>query len=81
MPWNAKSYPASMKNLSARVRKKAIEVANALLKEGYEEGRAISIAIATAKMGTAAQAITQSDIRRCSMSSPMWDQIVGQWKR
>lgn len=49
MPWTTANYPASMKNLSARVRKKAVEIANALLNEGYEEGRAISIAIATAE--------------------------------
>jgi uncharacterized protein YdaT len=38
-----------MKHLDHRVRHKAIEIANALLKEGYEEGRAISVAIAAAK--------------------------------
>lgn len=38
-----------MKNLSGSTRAKAIEIANALLEEGYEEGRAISIAIAKAK--------------------------------
>ena len=38
-----------MANLSPEVRRKAIEVANAPLEEGYEEGRAIRIAIAKAK--------------------------------
>lgn len=47
MPWNKRDYPVSMKNLKPRVRHKAIEIANALLDEGYDEGR--SIAIATAK--------------------------------
>ena len=47
MPWNKQDYPVSMKNLEPRVRHKAIEIANALLDDGYEEGR--SIAIATAK--------------------------------
>ncbi|WP_405170110.1 DUF2188 domain-containing protein [Paenibacillus sp. FSL H8-0280] len=47
MPWNKQEYPVSMKNLEPRVRHKAIEIANALLDDGYEEGR--SIAIATAK--------------------------------
>ncbi len=42
-------YPASMKNMEKRTRDKAIEIANALLDEGYEEGRAISIATAQAK--------------------------------
>lgn len=47
MPWNKRDYPVSMKNLKPRVRGKAIEIANALLEEGNEEGK--SIAIATAK--------------------------------
>jgi len=38
-----------MVNLAPIVRAKAIEIANALLAEGYEEGRAIRIAIAQAK--------------------------------
>ncbi|WP_172250250.1 hypothetical protein [Saccharibacillus deserti] len=49
MPWNKKDYPQSMKNLDERVREKAIEIANALLDEGYEEGRAIAIATAKAE--------------------------------
>ncbi|UQW96644.1 hypothetical protein M2M59_11795 [Rummeliibacillus sp. G93] len=48
MPWTKKDYPASMKNLETDVRNKAIEIANALLDEGYEEGRAIAIATAKA---------------------------------
>ncbi|HXZ60791.1 MAG TPA: hypothetical protein VEG26_11480 [Steroidobacteraceae bacterium] len=36
-------------NLPQRTRHKAIEIANALLAEGYEEGRAIRIGIAQAK--------------------------------
>ena len=43
MPWSESNYPNSMKNLSPRVRKKAIEIANALLGEGMPEGRAIAI--------------------------------------
>jgi uncharacterized protein YdaT len=38
-----------MEHLSAPVREKAIEIANALLAEGMDEGRAIRIAIAKAK--------------------------------
>jgi uncharacterized protein YdaT len=38
-----------MKNLAPEVRAKAIEIANALLEEGTEEGKAIRIAIAKAK--------------------------------
>ena len=38
-----------MNHLPATVREKAIEIANALLEEGYDEGRAIRIGIAKAK--------------------------------
>lgn len=49
MPWNKSDYPDSMKNLDADVREKAIEIANALLEDEYEEGRAISIATSQAR--------------------------------
>jgi uncharacterized protein YdaT len=49
MPWDETYYPRSMRNLPPEVRLKAIEVANALLEEGYDEGKAIRIAIAKAK--------------------------------
>jgi len=49
MPWNARYFPVSMKNLSPRVRTKAIEIANALLEEGRPEGQSIRIGIARAK--------------------------------
>ena len=44
MPWSENSYPQSWKNFTAEVRRKMIEIANALLVDGYEEERAISIA-------------------------------------
>lgn len=49
MPWSEDRYPVSMKNLPPMVRAKAIEIANALLRDGYADGRAIRIAIARAK--------------------------------
>ena len=49
MPWTEQRYPTSMRNLPPIVRSKAIEIANALLAEGMEEGLAIRIAIAKAK--------------------------------
>ena len=49
MPWSDEHYPNSMRNLPEPVRAKAIEIANALLEEGMEEGKAIRIAIAKAK--------------------------------
>lgn len=49
MPWNMYDYPSAMKNLEELVRKKAIDIANALLSEGYSDDRAIPIAIKQAK--------------------------------
>ncbi|WP_046176499.1 DUF2188 domain-containing protein [Domibacillus indicus] len=49
MPWSKNDYPDSMKNLPDNVRDKAIEIANALLDDGYEEGRSIAIAIDRAR--------------------------------
>lgn len=49
MPWTALRYPRSMANLPEGVRRKAIAIANALLEEGYDEGRAIRIAIAQSR--------------------------------
>lgn len=44
MPWNMQDYPDSMKNMEPLVRKKAIDIANALEDEGYAEDRLIPIA-------------------------------------
>ena len=49
MPWNSEYFPVSMRHLSAATRAKAIEIANALLAQGMDEGKAIRIAIAKAK--------------------------------
>lgn len=49
MPWSKSDYPDSLKNFTAEVRNKAIEIANALLEDGYDEGRAIAIATDRAK--------------------------------
>ena len=49
MPWTLERYPASMKHLPGPVLEKAIEIANALLEEGTDEGKAIRIAIAKAR--------------------------------
>jgi uncharacterized protein YdaT len=50
MHWTNLDYPVSMKNLDPRVRWKAVEIANALLEDGSQEGRAIAIATAQAKV-------------------------------
>ena len=54
MPWTAQRYPPAMQHLPPEVRLKAIEIANAMLDEGCDEGMAIRVAIATAKKWAAA---------------------------
>ena len=49
MPWSTDRYPPAIQHLAPIVRQKAIEIANALLERGYDEGKAIRIAIAKAK--------------------------------
>jgi uncharacterized protein YdaT len=49
MPWTKGDYPESLKNFEPLTRNKAVEIANALLEDGYEEGRAIAIATSQAK--------------------------------
>lgn len=44
MPWSEQNFPPSWKNFAAPTRCKMAEIANALLKEGYPEERAIAIA-------------------------------------
>ena len=56
MPWSAERYPPSMRRLPSWVRCKAIAIANALLAEGMDEGRAIRIGIAKAKEWAVRQA-------------------------
>jgi len=49
MPWSSGYIPASMKHLPPLVLEKAIEIANALLEQGMDEGKAIRVAIAKAR--------------------------------
>lgn len=49
MPWSEDHYPPSMLHLSQVARAKAIEIANALLASGMDEGRAIRSVIARAE--------------------------------
>jgi len=50
MPWTPERPPTAMRRLAPEVRAKAVEIANALLREGRDEGSAIRIAIARAKL-------------------------------
>jgi uncharacterized protein YdaT len=45
MPWTIEHFHAAMRNLDPEVRDKAIEIANALLRERHDEGFAIRVAI------------------------------------
>ncbi len=49
MPWTKDDYPNTFKNETSDVRNKAIEIANALLREGYSESRAIAISLTQAR--------------------------------
>lgn len=49
MPWDKNDYPSSLKNFDEATRNKAIEIANAMIEEGYDEDRAIPIATDQAK--------------------------------
>lgn len=49
MPWTKNNYPDSWRNLRKLEREKAIEISNALLKEGYSESHAIPIATSKAE--------------------------------
>jgi uncharacterized protein YdaT len=49
MPWYHGDYPPSYKNLDPELRKKAVEIANAILEEGADEGVAISTGLKRAR--------------------------------
>lgn len=49
MPWYNGDYPPSYKNQPEELREKAVEIANALLKEGIEEGIAIATGLKRAR--------------------------------
>ena len=49
MPWYNGDYPPSYKNQPVKLREKAVEIANALLQEGAEEGIAIATGLKRAR--------------------------------
>lgn len=49
MPWNMQDYPDSFKNFDKVLRKKMIDMANAMVDGGYKESEAIPIATEQAK--------------------------------
>ncbi|GGF28383.1 hypothetical protein [Flavobacterium limi] len=50
MPWYNGDYPPSYKNQPIAVREKGVEIANALLTEGAEEGVAIATGLKQARL-------------------------------
>lgn len=53
MPWTVERYPPAMRKLPPHVRLKAVEIADALLAEEFDEGKAIRIGIAKARQWAA----------------------------
>lgn len=49
MPWPKGDYPPSYKNQPVKLREKAVEIANELLKDGQEEGIAIATGLKKAR--------------------------------
>ena len=49
MTWDERHYPAAMRSLDPLVRERAIQIANALLEDGREEGFATRVAIGCAR--------------------------------
>lgn len=49
MPYTKKNYPNTYKNIDEITRLKAIDILNAMIKDGYEEENAIPIALSQAK--------------------------------
>jgi uncharacterized protein YdaT len=49
MPWYNGDFPPSYKNQPIKLRNKAVEIANALLEEGAEEGIAIATGLKRAR--------------------------------
>lgn len=49
MPWSAERYPPAMRHLPVFIRLKAIAIANTVLAEDGDEGKAIRVGIARAK--------------------------------
>lgn len=76
MPYTANDYPDSLKNFDEATRLKAIDIINAMLAEGYEEGDAIPIATAQAKAwaekasATDKKKLRQKDLTDHSASGP-----------
>ena len=61
MVWTAGNYPVEMQGLEPSVRAQAIQIANRLLQEGYEEDAAVTVAISRAKMSSSQETAEATD--------------------
>ena len=61
MPWYNGDYPPSYKNQPIFLRDKAVEIANALLEEGVEEGIAIATGLKSARQFFQNDSLDESD--------------------
>jgi len=61
MPWYNGDYPPSYKNQPIFLRDKAVEIANALLEEGVEEGIAIATGLKSARQFFQNDSLHESD--------------------
>ncbi len=50
MLWTTGNFPVEMQGLEPSVRAQAVQIANKLVQEGYQESAAIAVAISRAKM-------------------------------
>ena len=75
MPYSSGKFPPSWKNLDASMRSKAVEVLNALLKDGMAEGKAIPIALSRAREFVKNHAATPTMdelMAKCKKDHPDW---------
>lgn len=71
MPWTENNYPQSWKNFDVNTRRKAIEISNAMLEDGYKEEDLIPIATAQAKKWAQdATDYEKSQLRHADLSAP-----------
>ena len=64
MPWSFERYPPAMRGLPPAVRLKAIEIANAVLAQDLDEGKAIRVGIARAKEWAARRDLPAAPVDR-----------------
>jgi hypothetical protein len=77
MPWTKTDYPNSMKNLSPNRREKAISIANAILREGGDEGMAIATGISRSKSSSIVKLAALSVKSKTILTSTLMGGLMG----